>query len=139
MKPYMKKAAILGAVFILMAVSAFIGGNYGFMQGYVYGAGDNGVKAFMLTKTLRELRKGNTTEGISQLESDLDILIMEHWGSSRSAPPLLSWFTRTIKDEPTDQKFFSEVARYRIEYPSTATLPEVRDTITSHLKEFQDQ
>jgi hypothetical protein len=132
-----KGLVVLGAVTLALA-SGFAGGAYGFIQGYVYGLGDTSVRAWTLTRTLRTLRSGDVTEGISRLESDLDTLVMEHWVTNRTAPHVLSWFVRAGSSDANDRKLFAHVARYRSEYPSSAP-EEVRDIIRSHLKGFQTQ
>jgi len=137
MVPRTKKGLIVLGAVVLALASAFAGGTYGFLQGYVYGLGDTGAKAFTLTTTLRTLREGDVAKGISRLEGDLDTLIIEHRAIGRSDPPLLSWFVRANRDDAIDDKLFARVARYRIEYPSSAPAPEVSDAITSHLKGFQ--
>jgi hypothetical protein len=79
------------------------------------------------------------TAGIALLESDLDTLVMEHWATGRNDPPLVSWLVRNTGSDATDGKLFAHVARYRAEYPSSAVVPEVRDIIASHLKQFRHQ
>ena len=109
----------------------------GFMQGYAYGLSDTGARAAVMTTTLRALRRGEVKEGIARLESDLDVLIMEHWTSNRSDPPLLSWPFRPIGNDSADRKLLAQVARYRMEYPTQEANAKVRDIITSHLKGYQ--
>ena len=139
MAPVTKKALKIAAIAGLALFSAFAGGTVGFLQGYVYGLGDTAAKASMLTTTLRTLRTGDVTKGVSNLYSDLDTLIMEHWASSRSEPPFLSWLYRVMSDDAAERKLFAHVARYRAEYPTATPIPEVRKTITAHLKRFQAQ
>jgi hypothetical protein len=134
-----KKWLVVLAAVALALASGFAGGAYGFMHGYVYSLGDNGVRAYTLTKTLRALRSGDVTEGISRLESDLDTLVMEHWVTNRTDPPVFSRLVRAGSSDVNDRKLFSHVALYRSEYPSSTPVPEVRDIIKSHLKGFQTQ
>jgi hypothetical protein len=139
MAPVTKKTLKISVIVGLALVAAFAGGTVGFLQGYVYGLGDTGARAYTLTTALRTLRTGDVTKGVSQLESDLDTLIMEHWASNRGEPPLLSWLYRAMGDDTSERKLFARVARYRAEYPSPAPTPEVKETIASHLKGFQAQ
>jgi hypothetical protein len=138
MAPGIKKWLVVLAAVSLVLASGFAGGAYGFIQGYVYSLGDTGVRAAMLTTTLRALRSGDVTKGISLLESDLDTLVMEHWVTNRTDPHVLSWFVRAGSSDANDRKLFARVARYRSEYQSSAP-EEVRDIIRSHLKGFQTQ
>jgi len=139
MAPMTRKTLRITAIVGVALACAFAGGTVGFLQGYVYGLGDTGARAFTLTAALRTLRAGDVSKGVSQLESDLDTLVMEHWASNRSEPPFLSWLYRAMSNEAADRKLFAHVARYRAEYPSSAPIPEVKETIASHLKEFQTQ
>jgi hypothetical protein len=120
-------------------VSAFVGGNVGFFQGYGYALGDTSARAVTLTIALRSIRGGNTDKGVALMESDLDTLIMTHWATNRTDPPVLSWLVRGFSDSSVERKLFATVARYRAEHPTTAVDPEVRETIASHLKTFQAQ
>ena len=137
MRPVVKRSLGAVAVVALMLLSAFAGGTYGFMQGYVHGLGDTSVKAATLTTALRAMRNGELEKAISSLESDLDTLIIEHWATGRSDPPILSWLVHSSSSDVTDRKLFARVARYRDEYPSAAVVPEVRSAIAAHLKSFQ--
>jgi hypothetical protein len=119
--------------------SAFLGGSVGFSQGYAYALGDTAGRAATLTVALRSIRGGRTDEGVALLESDLDSLIMTHWATNRTDPPLLSWLVRVFSDSSVERKLFASVARYRVEHPTTAADSEVREAISSHLKTFQAQ
>jgi hypothetical protein len=139
MTPGIKKGLVVLAAAALVLASGFAGGTYGFMQGYVYSLGDTGVRAATLTTALRALRSGEVTKGISLLESDLDTLVVEHWATNRTDPPIFARLVRADSSDAADRKLFGHVARYRSEYPSSDRVPEVRDAITSHLKGFQPQ
>src|SRR5215813_6692747 len=133
---------IVTALAILAGVvaSAFVGGSIGFSQGYGYALGDTAGRAATLASALRSIRGGNTGEGVALLESDLDSLIIDHWATNRADPPLLSWLVRAFSNDPSvERKLFASVARYRVEHPTTAADPEVREAISSHLKPFQTQ
>ena|SRR5258708_5165918 len=133
---------IVTALAILAGVlaSAFVGGSIGFSQGYGYAFGDTAGRSVTLAAALRSIRGGNIGEGVALLESDLDSLIIAHWATNRADPPLLSWLVRVFfNDSTVERKLFASVARYRVEHPTTAADPEVRDAISSHLKTFQAQ
>jgi hypothetical protein len=139
MRPLLKRSLGAMAIILLVLVSGFAGGTYGFIQGYVHGIGDTSTRASMVTSTLRALRSGDVAKGIALLESDLDTLIMEHWATNQGDRPLLSRLVRSSDSYAVDRKLFARVAHYRGEYPSPAVVPEVRETITSHLKSFEGQ
>jgi hypothetical protein len=139
MAPGIKKGLVVLAAVALALASGFVGGRYGFMQGYVYSLGDTGVRAATLTTALRALRSSDVTKGISLLESNLDTLVVEHWATNRADPPIFSRLLRADSNDAADRKLFGRVASYRSEYPSSHAVPEIRDAITSHLKGFQTQ
>ncbi len=92
MRPLTKR--LLGAVALLALVllSAFGAGTYGFMQGYVHGLGDTSSEAATLTTTLRALRSGDLEKAMTNLEGDLDTLIIEH-SVTDTGIPVFSWLT----------------------------------------------
>jgi hypothetical protein len=139
MAPVRKTVIAISVIAGTALVSAFAGGTVGFLQGYAFAIGDTSVRASTLVTALRTLRAGDVAKGVFQLESDLDTLIVEHWASNRSEPPLFSWLARSIRDDAADRKLFARVARYRAEYASASDMPEVSTIITSHLKGFQAQ
>jgi hypothetical protein len=139
MVPVTKKLLTISALAALALISAFAGGTVGFVQGYSYGLGETATRASTLTTALRALRRGDVANGLSHLESDLDTLVMEHWASNRKDPPFTSWLLRTMRDDTAENKLFAQVARYRVEYPSSERAPAVKETIAAHLKGFQAQ
>jgi hypothetical protein len=139
MAPATKKVLKISAIAALALVSAFAGGTIGFMQGYAYGLGETAARASTLTTALQALRRGEVANGLSQLESDLDTLIMEHWASNRKDPPPTSWLLRIMRDDVAESRLFAQVAHYRVEHPSPEQAPAVRNTIAAHLKGFQAQ
>ena len=137
MVPWSRKGTVALAILASALISAFVGGSVGFLQGYGYALGDTGARASTLTTALRAIRNGNVKDGVALLEGDLDALIMTHWATDRSDPPLLSGLVRAIGDSSVDRKLFGTVARYRAEYPSTIADPKASEIITSHLKTFR--
>src|SRR3981081_807038 len=104
-----KKGSVVLAATAMVFASGFAGGRYGFMQGYVYSLGDTGVRAATLTTALRALRGGDVTKGIALLESNLDTLVMEHWATNRTDPPIFARLVRADSSDTNDRKLFGHV------------------------------
>ena len=137
MNQWIRKSLIALALVLGALASAFLGGSVGFVQGYGYALGDTAARAVTLTGALQSLRGGKIDEGIARLESDLDVLVMEHWAANRGGPPMLSWIVQSMRDPSVERTLFAAVARYRAEHPTAAEGANVREIISSHLRSFQ--
>jgi hypothetical protein len=124
----LKVFAILSGCTVLVVVSYYAGGTMGFMEGYMTSITARApMNAMRMVALLRDLRGGRTDRAISQLESDLDILVLEYQPPGKR---ILRFDWLAVSDYSALS--MSRVVAYRREHPSEGS-PDVRAAVDTIL------
>ena len=114
----------------------YVSASYIYLLGAInYYTGSVSTDAYLMVKTLEELRAGKTEKAIQSLESGLDSKIVENTSYRPGMSRIFSLFV--ITDEKPRRIFMQRVAEYRDKYPPVSTTPQVLEVILNHLNNFK--
>lgn len=132
----MWKKITVGIILLILVAGAsfFIGGVIGFAQGFGYRTVLIApTEGFLTVILLKEIREGRIDTGIDSMEVSLDSHIVEYSTGEEQRCLLFDMFCMS----QYDRTFMSRIAKYRKEYPTKATDPDVKKSIEQTLKKYE--
>jgi hypothetical protein len=140
-----RKRVLVAAVWLVSLLAAhYVGGVIGFSQGYSTARGLSGHDAFISTTILRLLRQERTKDAIDFLEVKLDdqIAAASAFGDAPRTyrSPYNLWLRFAVLDAPVEENAaaFSQVLRYRQEFPPAVPGAEAKAKIMSALEPYRN-
>jgi hypothetical protein len=130
------KKLLAGIVFLILLCGAFIAGGFvGFINGYSYRVFEASVdNSYFSVKTLEMLDAGDVSGAKTQLETELDSQIVEHWSGVINKP--LNFGMRPQNDKATNE-IMAKVASYRKTNPHQAQDAKVLEAVESVVSRYK--
>jgi hypothetical protein len=133
----MKKSRkiLIGILCLLIFCGTFmIGAFIGWGYGYAYRAYQVSIGDSYLTMRKLEMLKSDDISGVEkQLESDLDVELIEHWSGLVNKPLYISLLPQ---NESATNKLMAKVVAYRKANPTTMSDPKVKEAIATVIKRY---
>lgn len=130
------KKILTGIVFLILLCGAFIAGGFiGFINGYSYHVFQASAgNSYFSVRTLELLNSGDVSGAKTQLETELDSQIVEHWNGIVHKP--LN-FGMLPEDDKATNDLMAKVATYRKTNPPKAEDAKVIEAIESVVHRYK--